>query len=1071
MPLRASHSRSGAATGGGLRDPPFEAERRQLTVMFCDLVGSAALSVQLDPEELREIIRSYQETCAAVIEQFGGHLGRFIGDGLLIYFGYPESHEDDAERAIQAAFGLIEATSRLSHSHVSCSGVELAVRIGVATGLAVVGDIVGKGATEHGAVVGQTPNLAARLQGAAEPNCVVIDPHTQELLGEQFEYEQLAPHKFRGFSEAIIAWRVVQPLQGVTRFEATRHKGVVPLVGREENINLLLKCWRRAKRGRGQCVLVAGQAGIGKSRLAESLSERLAKEQHAELRYQCHSYCANSAFHPIIDQLERTALIHSEDKDEQKLPKLQRLLASSQGNAEEVVPLYAALLSIDMPKKYVAPQMNAKQQKERTLAALVNQILSLAHHQPVLVFFEDVHWIDPSSRQLLNLIWNEIQKTRVLLIVTTREQPKKSPWSGAEHQSEIALDRLDRQNCLAMVAHMPGGAALPQSVLEEIVQRTDGVPLHVEELTKSILASAALKGEPGGHRLNFPVSLQGSLMARVDQLGPHKRIAQYASVIGREFSRRLLTEVAGLTGQTLRNGLDKLVQSELVYQCGSMSDPTYIFKHALVQEAAHESLLHKVQRDLHARTADALLQPKFGQLAKTKPELLAYHYTQAADERAIPLWASAGKRSIQRCAFPEAISHFSEALKLLARLPATERTRPAERDELELDVQVAMGSAITATSGYAKPEIGKAFDRALVLCRKLNKPEKLFATLYGIGGFHLIRSELGKTKQIAEEILDHAKHFSDTTPTLLGCRLLGATLFLTGDLRGACDHLNQAIALYDVDKHPKMILDNSEDYLTTGLAYLSFVNVMLGNLDQALEANYRSLAHARQLGHLYSVAYALLFLASTHQLRGESKAVRERTAQLIDLCIEQGYPQFLGAGRAMQGWAMVHEGEIEQGLKVLQSGFNEWVALGGNCYVPLGLSMLSTAHAKAGEVDDALSRAIEGIELTEETGEKWLKAELIRQRGEMILMGGGKSAEAEAETSFQEALSLARGSSAALWELRATMSLAQLWHGAKRIDEARALLAPVYEGFTEGLDTPFLRQARQLLCDWNRPGR
>ncbi len=1060
MPLGVPQSRSGTAIGGGSRDPPFEAERRQLTVMFCDLVGSTAISAQLDPEDLREIIRSYQETCAAVVDRFRGYLGRFVGDGVLVYFGYPESHEDDTERAIRAAFGIIEATSELNHSLTHYPGVELAVRIGVATGLVVVGDIVGRGATEQDAAVGQTPNLAARLQGAAEPNSIVIDSHTQQLLGDQFEYEHLAPHKFSGFSEPIVAWRVIQPLQGVTRFEAMHRKGVVPLVGREEKINRLLECWRSAKSGRGQCVLVAGEAGIGKSRLAESLSERLTNEQHVELRYQCHSYCTSSAFHPIIDQLERTALIHGEDKAEQRLAKLQQLVANYQCDPEEVVPLLAALLSIPTTNQYPPLRMSPRQQKERTLAGLVNQILGGALHEPVLVLFEDVHWIDPSSRELLDIIWKQIRTSRILLLVTTREQHIPLAWSGAEHASTITLNRLDRRDSLALVAQMPGGSALPQAVLEEIVQRTDGVPLHVEELTKSILGSASLKGDQGDHCLNFPVSLQGSLMARLDQLGPQKRIAQYASVIGREFSLRLLAEVSGLTEQSLRNGLEKLVQSELVYQCGSMSDPTFIFKHAMVQEAAHESLLHSERRDLHAQTARAL-QLKFPQLAQTQPELLAQHYTQAADaQSAIVFWISAGQRSIERCAFVEAISHLREALNLLARLPAS-----AERDEQELDVQMTIGGAITATSGYGALQVGQAFDRALELCRKLNKPEKLFPTLYGIGGFHLIRSELDKTRRIAEEILDHAKHCSDATPTLLGCRLLGATLFLTGDYRGARDHLNQAVALYDVDKHPAMISVNSEDYLTTGLAYLSFVNVMLGSLDQGFEASHRSLAHARQLGHLYSVAYALQFSAAMHQLRGESAAVRERSAELIDLCIEQGYPHFLGAGHTLQGWAMVDEGQSEEGLNVLQTGINEWVSLGGACYVPWGLSMLSDALAKAGMVDRALSTAIQGIELTQKSGEKWFKAELVRQRGEMLLMGGGKSAEAKAEASFQEALSIARDSSATLWELRAAMSLAQLWHGAKRLDEARALLATVYDRFTEGLDTPFLHQARQLLCD------
>ena len=1051
--------------GRELRQPKFDAERRQLTVMFCDLVGSSALSTQFDPEDFREIIRAYQETCVAVVDRFRGYLARYVGDGVLIYFGYPESHEDDSERAVRAAFGIIEAMPGLNHSLSHYHDVKLAVRIGVASGLVVAGDIAEEGATERHAVVGQTPNLAARLQSLAEPNSVLISSHTRELLGEQFEYEELGPYEVHGFSEPVVAWRVIQPVEGLTRFEATRRRGVVPLVGREEETNLLLECWRRAKEGSGQSVLLAGEAGIGKSRLAESLSEHLADEPHAEWRYQCYSYYQSSAFHPIINQLERAAGYQREDTAEQKLAKLLRLLANSHCNAEEVVPLFAALLSIPTTGHYPPLNLGPRQQKERTLAALADQFASLALDQPVFALVEDMHWMDPSSRELFDLIWERIRTARVLLLVTTREPHISLAWSRAAHASTITLNRLDRHQSVAMVAHVAKGKALPPAVLEEIIQRTDGVPLHVEELTKSILESGALRGEQGRYSLtgpegvlDLPVSLQASLMARLDQLGAPKRIAQYAAVIGREFSLRLLAEVSGLTEQGLRTGLDKLVQSELIYQCGSMSDPTYIFKYALVQEAAHESLLLKERRDLHARAARAL-QVHFPEMADTQPELLAYHYAQAGDARSAMFhWIGAGRRSIERCAFVEATSHLRKALGVLAQLPAS-----AERDEQELDVQMAVGGATTATSGYAAPEAGQAFARALELCRKLDRPTKLFSTLYGIGGFHLMRTELDKTKQIGEELLEHAKHYSDPTATLLGFRLLGSTRCLMGDFVGARGYLDQAVALYDVDRHASMVAVNSEDYLTTGLAYLSVVNVMLGNLDQGLEAANRSLAHARLLGHLYSVAYGLTYVNVMHRLRGEPSAVRERTAELITLSMEQGYPQFLASARTMRGSAMVDEGEIQEGLNLIQSGITEFTSLGASAYVPFGLSMLANGLAKAGMVDHALDTVIRGIAVADQSGEKWFNSDLIRQQGELILMRGDKDAEAKAEALFQEALSIARGQSAALWELRATMSLAQLWHGARRTDEARTLLAPIHSRFTEGLDTPFLTQAKQLL--------
>ena len=1045
----------GAGMGRELRDTSFEAERRQLTVMFCDLVGSSTLSEQLDPEDLREIIRAYQETCVAIIDRFGGYLARYVGDGVLVCFGYPESHEDDTERALRAAFGIIDAIPELNRSLNQYERIELAVRIGVANGLVVAGDIIGEKEREQHAIVGQTPNLAARLQGLAKPNSVVIASPIRDLLGEQFEYEDFGLHKFDGFSEPIAAWRVIRPVEGVTRFEATRRKRLVPLIGREEETELLLECWRRAKAGRGQSILLSGEAGIGKSRLAECFSERIANEPHVELRFQCHSYFKSSAFHPIIEQLERTAVHLPNEASEQKLAKLERLIARSGCNSDEVVQLFASLLSIPISSKYASLNLSPRQQKERTIVALTDYFLGLAAQQPVFALVEDMHWMDPSSRELFDLVWQRIRAARALLLVTTREQHIALSWSKAEHASAITLNRLDRDDSMAMVTHMTKGKPLPEMVLEEIVEKTDGVPLHVEELTKSILESGLLKEERGRYRLNLPVSLQGSLMARLDQLGPAKRIAQYASVIGREFSLRLLTEVSGLTGQGLRNELERLVQSDLIYQCGSMSDPTFLFKHALVQDAAYESLLHKERRDLHVRVARAL-QNSFPQLTETQPELFAHHYSQAGDIRtALVFCMSAGRRSIATCAFVEAISHLRKALGLLARMPAS-----VDRDEQELDIQIAIGSAITATSGYGAQEAGEAFDQALRLCRKLDRPEKLFPILYGIGGFHLMRTELDKTQQIAEEIAEKAKSSADPTGTLLGCRLLGSTAFLRGDFHRASNYLNQALALYDIDRHPSMIAVNSEDYLTTGLAYLSLVNVVLGNLEDALDASYKSLAHARRLGHLYSVGYALSFCEFMHRLRGESAAVRKLTVELIELSREQGYPQFLAGARTLQGSAMVDEGEIKDGLDMIQNGVQEYASLGTSTYVPFGLSILANALGKAGMIDSAIGTVGQAIAMADKSGEQWYKAELVRQNGELILLRGGNSAEAEAY--FQKALSIARSQDATFWELRAATSLAQLWRDTRNND-ARALLEPIYGRFTQGFDTSSLSQAKELL--------
>jgi class 3 adenylate cyclase/predicted ATPase len=1031
--------------------------------MFCDLAGSSALSTRLDPEDFREIICAYQNTCVAAVDRFRGYLARYVGDGLLIYFGYPESHEDDAERAVRTALDIIKAMPPLNRSLSSYQGVELAVRIGIASGLVVAGDIVGESATEQHAVVGQTPNLAARLQSAADSNSVLISSDTRELLGEQFEYEELGPHSFKGFSEPVLAWRVIEPIESVTRFAATRRRQLVPLIGRQQEVKTLLECWGRAKEGLGQAVLLAGEAGIGKSRLAESFSERIAGEPHAECRYQCYSYHQSSAFYPIIRQLEQAAQYQRLDTAEEKLAKLQRLLVESNCAAQDFLPSLASLLSLPLTEAYEALNVGPKQQKDRTLAVLVDQFLSLARKQPVFALVEDLHWMDPSSRELFDLIWERISGANILLLITTREQHIPLTWSKAAHGSSIILHRFDRDQSAAMVAHMAGDDALSQTLLEEIVQRAEGIPLHVEELTKSILSSGTPSGADGRYHLSgamrsLPSSLQASLMARLDQLGPSKRIAQIAAVIGREFSLEMLAEVSCLTSSGLKIGLEKLVQSELIHQCGPVSQPSFIFKHALVQETAHESLLLKERRDLHLRTAEAL-QRHFPQMAETQPELLAHHYTQAGNmQRALLFWISAGNRSIARCAFLEAISQFRKALGLLANLPPSE-----ERDERELDVQTALGSAITAISGYAAEEAGAAFDRALALCRKLDRPEKLFPTLYGVGGFHLMRTELDKTQRIGNEILSHAESYGDATAKLLGFRLLGSTFFLNGKLLSARDHLHQVLELYDIDKHPSMIPFNSEDYLTTGLAYLSLVDTLLGNLDQALDASSRSLEHARKLGHIYSYAYALSFCEFMHQLRGESAVVRQRTAELIELSREQGYPLFLASARHLQGAALIDDGEIERGLELLQNGTSEYVALGITTYVPFGLGALARALAKAGNSDAAMATINQALAKANNTGEQWSKAELIRQRGELILTAEGFGAAAKAETLFREAMMLARTQGAAFWELRAGTSLAKLWCECGRRLDAHELLAPIYNRFTEGLGTPDVIKAKELL--------
>ena len=655
--------------------PPIkqaEAERRQLTVMFVDLVGSTELSGKLDPEDMREVIRAYQNTVAGEIGRFEGHVAKFMGDGVLAYFGYPRAHEDEAERAVRAGLVISEAVAKLQ----TAAAAPLSTRVGIATGQVVVGDLVGEGAAQEEAVVGETPNLAARLQALAEPGNLVVAPTTRRLLGGLFELHDLGANDLKGFATPVRTFRVVGEAGADSRFEALHAAGLTPLVGRDEELQLLLSRWRRAEGGEGQVVLVSGEPGIGKSRLSRALLEALSGEPHVRLRYQCSPHHTSSALHPVIVQLERAAGFAKGDRPETKLDKLEVLLGQSSERVSEAAALLAPLLSITTGERYPALDLTPQRQKQLTLEAIASQLEGLAAERPVLVVLEDAHWIDPTSLELFELMINRVQTLPGLVLITCR--PEFQPaWSGYPDVTFLSLNRLGQRQAAGIVERLTRGKALPTDVLGQIVAKTDGVPLFVEELTKTVLESGLLRETEAGYVLDgslpdleIPATLHDSLMARLDRLGPVKDIAQIGAAIGRTFSHALVTGVAERDHVELGPGLDQLVTSELVFRRGVPPEATYSFKHALVQDAAYESLLRTRRRQLHASIATCL-EERFREIVAAEPEVLAHHHNAAGQtEAAVGYWIEAGRRAAERSANREAIEHLNKARGALDALPA-----------------------------------------------------------------------------------------------------------------------------------------------------------------------------------------------------------------------------------------------------------------------------------------------------------------------------------------------------------------------------------------------------------------
>jgi TOMM system kinase/cyclase fusion protein len=1041
-----------------------EAERRQLTVLFCDLVDSTALSSRLDPEEWRDVVRAYQETCAKVIARFEGHIAQYLGDGLLVYFGYPMAHEDDAQRAVRAGLGMVEALGQLNIRLKQDRGVELSVRLGIHTGLVVVGEVGGDTRHEQLAL-GETPNLAARLQGIAAPNTVVISATTLPLLGGFFACQALGIHRLKGFAQPIEVYRVLSESMARSRLEAAGSTGLTPLVGREQEIGLLRERWAQVKDGFGQVVLLSGEAGIGKSRLVQVLTDHVAAEPQAWLTpCQCSPYYQNTALYPLIELLERVALrFEREESPPQKRGKLEGFLVQYGLPLAEAVPLFAALLSLPLPADYAPLTMTPEQQKQRTLQALLTILLRIAAQQPVLLVMEDLHWVDPTTLEWLSLLVDQGPTARILALLTFRPD-FSPPWTGRAHLTQVTLSRLPRHEAAEMTGRVAQGKALPPEVVAQVVAKTDGVPLFVEELTKMVLESGLLQEQENGYQLTgplpplaIPTTLHDSLMARLDRLAMVKGLAQLGATLGREFAYALLQAVSPWDEATLRRGLHQLVEAEFLYQQGLPPQATYRFKHALIQEAAYQSLLRSTRQQYHQRIAQ-VLEARFPDLCETQPELLAHHYTEAGLlAQAIVYWQRAGQRAIAQSAYVEAIRHLTQGLELLHALPDT-----PERAQQELDLQMILGPALMTLKGWAAPEVERVYTRAMELCRQLGETHRLAPVLRGLWEFYELQGKVQIAQELGEQLLELARSGQESALLVVAHDALGDTLLWRGEFVRAREHLEHGITLYEPQHHAVALLYGGYDPGVACRNFAAHVLWYLGYPDQALQRSQEAISLARELSHPFSLALALFFATWLHHYRREGHLTQERAAAVNTLSTEQGFAFFGAWGDILGGWAVVEQGQVEAGILQIRQGLEAYRATGAILERPYQLALLAEAYGRAGQ-------AAEGLRLLEETcvamdhmAVRFCEAEVSRLKGELLLRQSLPDEQA-ADVSFQQALGIARRQQAKSLELRAAMSLARLWQQQGKRAQAYDLLAPIYGWFTEGFDTADLQEAKALL--------
>jgi predicted ATPase/class 3 adenylate cyclase len=1043
------------------------AERRHLTVMICDLVGSTALSARLDPEDMRAVTDAYHAACARIVSRYDGFLAEFRGDGILGYFGYPRAHEDDAERTVRAGLDIVAAVAQLDTPAME----PLAVRIGIATGLVVIGDPRGEGALREHAVVGETPNIAARLQGLGESGTIVIGASTHRLLGDLFELRDLGRHQVKGIAEPVAAWAVERLSGSESRFAAAR-AGLNDLVGRERELEFLLERQRLAWSGKGQVVLISGEPGIGKSRLTAALAERIAGERHTRLRHQCSPYHTNSALRPFIVQLERAAGFRADDTPEQRLVKLEALLDLDAPRIRATAPLFAALLSIPFGERYPPLALSPTQQRRRTLAALLDLFESLARKQPTLLLFEDAQWADATSLELLDLTVERVRELPVLGLLTFRPD-FEPPWVGRPNVAAVTVSRLEQNDVKSVVARVTGGRALPGEVMKQIVAKTDGNPLFVEELTKAVLEAGILIEDAEGYRLDgplpplaIPATLQDSLMARLDRLAPVKEIAQMGAAIGREFSYPLVRALVGRGETALRRALSQLEQAELVFRRGEPPDAVYSFKHALVRDAAYETLLKSRRHQLHAQIG-RVLEEKFADTVASEPEIVAYHFTQAGlADPAIDYWLKAGNLALSRSANVEAAKHFRQGAELVAQASSTTRARK------ELDLYLGLGPAMAATEGFATAETRRVFSHARDLLGDGGTPKEQMTVLWGAYLAHNVQAEHKAALEVARQFLALADHDEHPAVSALANRFMGQTFHMLGRFADARLHLERTLALCAANQETIVAYRRfGIDDQCGALSHLAYTLLFLGYPEQSAAAAGQAVARARRLGLVFTIAQSLSHAALLGILSSDDE-LAAYADEAAAYSAEHGLPDPEHWARFCQGALLAQRGQAQRGIALMREAMAAAESNANRSRRTFYLGHVASAHAIAGEGQAGLAALDQAFEIAEATNERFFEAELYRLQGIMLAALGNRN---EAEAALRRAVTTAGQQGARWWELRAAVSLAQHLRDEGKRGEAVSVLHPVYSWFREGFNTQDFQDAKALLDELREapvdPGR
>jgi class 3 adenylate cyclase/predicted ATPase len=1027
-----------------------EAELRQITVMFCDLAGSTQLSQKLDPEDLQKLLDAYRSACSTAIRRYGGEVARYFGDGVMSFFGWPYAHEDDAVRAVHAALQIVSGVTKIS------GPVTLACRVGVSSGPVLVGDIANSTASWSMDAVGETPNIAARLQTLAAINTVLISESTRRLVSAVFDLQDLGLQELKGVTEAVHVYRVLAAKSADSRFEAAHSGSLTPLIGRSSELSLLLDRWKKVKEGDGQVILLSGIPGVGKSRLLHELKSHIQHEPHIFLHYQCSPYHGQSAFFPVIEQIEKAAQLTAREADADKIAKLKAYLPPLTNNSVEPVLLIANLLSVSTESHHELLELTPQQIKNKTISTLIDTLLAFSLQYPTLCIFEDAHWVDPSTLELLELIISRIGHARVLLIVSCRPEFRPT-WLAHANITTHSLTRLSQSEVKIMIRDLLRGGSIPQQLVDQIIEKADGVPLFIEELTSSTL-SGPLRETLGrteqAASLRVPETLSDALMERLDRVAPSRRIAQIAAVIGREFSYDLLSATARIDEEDIQSAISLLEQADVIYRVSISPFVRFAFKHVLLRDAIYDSLLRSKRQQIHADIA-AILEHDFSKLVENQPEVLAFHYQEASNHQlAIRYWFKSGQRALARSANVEAIANFRKALQLLNALPET-----PERTKQEIDIQLALGIPLIAVQGYAAAETREAFSRARSLCLRLGNIPEYYQALFGVWGNLWMSGKNSEALHMAEEFLSRSRALSDPVPLMVAHRVMGSTLLTIGEFQSSANHFEEAIRLsVSRGKQPLYNLYMVEPQVAS-LLLLSWDLWFLGYPDQSLSRVSEALALAQDLGQPYTVAFAHYMTSVVHLLRGDAARALKSAERSFEMSQEQRFSLYVTLSRISRGRALGDLGRLGEARAEIELGIDEARRSGVGYMLPMMESWLAEVHAKAGENETALSIVEETLSnIGDVTGRAW-EAELHRQRAQ-ILVALNPSKVREAESCLKKSIEVARGQAAKSLELRAATSLAELWRTQGRLDDARALLEPICRWFDEGAETADLRRAR-----------